>query len=122
MTNEYGPDTVSPPGETLREMLEQWTAETSSVTIATVESVLPSLIRVSVRRKGLRGQLWRVLGELLNAPRFMRRGWIVESKYKSPPIKTETIELQSYGWNDYMGRHMLMVGYYPASDTLYIKQ
>lgn len=27
MTNEYGPDTVSPPGETLREMLEQWTAQ-----------------------------------------------------------------------------------------------
>ena len=27
MTNEYAPDTVSPPGETLREILEEWTAQ-----------------------------------------------------------------------------------------------
>lgn len=97
-------------------------AETSPITIATVDSVMPSLVRVPVRRKGLRGRLWRAFGELLNAPRLMGRGWTLESKYKSPPIRTETIELQSFGWHDYMGRHSIGVQYHPASDTLYIKQ
>jgi hypothetical protein len=99
-----------------------WAVETSSVTITTVDSVMPSLVRVPVRRKGLRGRLWRALSELLNAPRLMGRGWTLESEYKSPPIRTETIELQSFGWYDYMGGHSIGAQYHPASDTLYIKQ
>lgn len=105
----------------LNDKTSVWPVETSSVTISTIESVTPSLIRVWVRRKGLRGRVWRALGELLGNSRFMRRGWTVESKYKSPPIRTETIELQSFGYRDYKGRSRLMVQYHPASDTLYIK-
>jgi hypothetical protein len=99
-----------------------WAVDTSSVTISTVDSVMPSLVRAPVRRKGWRSCLWRALGELLYSPRVMRRGWTMESTYKSPPIRTETIELQSFGWHDYMGSHSIAVQYHPASDTLYIKQ